>query len=81
MVPGCLLFHKPVVKDKSTVIIQTCDKIPLLIRIRRELMVRGIVLDEFSNIICLNLPVMGFSLSLFWFIKTFFLCSINYGRK
>lgn len=44
-------------------------------------MVRGIMLDKFSNIIGNDLSVMGFYLFLFWYIKTFLLCSFYYGRK
>ena len=44
-------------------------------------MVRGIMLNQLSNVVGENLSVMGFSLFLSWSIETLLLCPVNYGRK
>jgi|GEM_PF-3568620 len=63
MMPGGFFFHEPRIEKESAVIIQTGDEIPLFISIGRELMMRGIVLDKFSNVVSKNFSVVEFFLS------------------
>ena len=80
MGPAGLFLDQNGIKDQSAVIIQRSDEIPFLFRSRCPEMMRGVMLNQFSDITGQDLSVMESSLE-FLQIEAMLLGPINDRRQ
>jgi hypothetical protein len=59
MGPAGLLLDQNSVEHESAIIIQRCDKIPFFFGSGSPEMMRGVMLDQFPNIMGYDFPIMG----------------------
>jgi len=79
MRPSRFFFYQGRIEYIAAVIIEAGYQIPLLINVWRPKMMRGVVLDQLSNIVCQYLTVMMFFLRLGYVITVFLALSIIVG--